>query len=205
MESIIGIIKDRYIFKGEEYSTLNLRDLLDKLNKNRKIIIFDENILIKKYKFEGKNLEKFIDDKIKDEFSNREELLFHYEYIKKENIVFLYSTKNILSKELYKNVRTLEINPIQFWIKNYLCKNYKIKDYLAILKFNNNYYLIDVAQGIVVNSFLYSHLDELKKKINEDNKNKIIVIDFLVSELKFNKDFIVGKAGEVLYEKIYKK
>ncbi|WP_418222516.1 hypothetical protein [Clostridium isatidis] len=205
MESIIGIIKDRYIFKGEEYSTLNLRDLLDKLNKNRKIIIFDENILIKKYKFEGKNLEKFIDDKIKDEFSNREELLFHYEYIKKENIVFLYSTKNILSKELYKNVRTLEINPIQFWIKNYLCKNYKIKDYLAILKFNNNYYLIDVAQGIVVNSFLYSHLDELKKKINEDNKNKIIVIDSLVSELKFNKDFIVGKAGEVLYEKIYKK
>lgn len=205
MESIIGIIKDRYIFKGEEYSTLNLRDLLDNLNKNRKIIIFDENILIKKYKFEGKNLEKFIDDKIKDEFSNREELLFHYEYIKKENIVFLYSTKNILSKELYKNVRTLEINPIQFWIKNYLCKNYKIKNYLAILKFNNNYYLIDVAQGIVVNSFLYSHLDELKKKINEDNKNKIIVIDSLVSELKFNKDFIVGKAGEVLYEKIYKK
>ena len=47
MESIIGINKDKYIFKGKEYNIFNIRDLLSKLNKNRRIIIFNENIFIK--------------------------------------------------------------------------------------------------------------------------------------------------------------
>ena len=65
MESIIGINKDKYIFKGKEYNIFNIRDLLSKLNKNRRIIIFNENIFIKKYKIGEKDLEKFINEKLK--------------------------------------------------------------------------------------------------------------------------------------------
>ena len=129
MESIIGINKDKYIFKGKEYNIFNIRDLLSKLNKNRRIIIFNENIFIKKYKIGEKDLEKFINEKIKEDFTNRNELLFHYDYRHKDQEVFLYSIKNVVSKELYRNARSLEIKPVQFWVKNYLRKKNKIKDF----------------------------------------------------------------------------
>ncbi|MBU5454589.1 hypothetical protein [Caproiciproducens sp. MSJ-32] len=203
MQSILGVIKDKYYFKGKEYSIYKLRDLQDKLNNNRKIIIFDENIFIKKYKFEGKYLEKFVEEKIIDEFSNREELLFHYEYRKKDKIIFLYSIRNIIYNELYKNIKSLEINPIQFWLKSYISKNNKIKNYVAIFKFFDKYYLIDVEDNIIINSYIYRNLDELKKIISEINKQ--IIIDTLVSDLKVDKAFIEGKAGEKLYEKLCKK
>ena len=65
---------------------------------------------------------------------------------------------------------------------------------------------MDVEEDIIIKSYLSSNLDELKEKLYDDSsKNKVIIKDSSLSELKLIKDFKEGKAGKILYEKIYKK
>ena len=96
MISNIGIYEDTYIYKGNEYNRNNYSELLDNISRKRRIIFLSQILLIKKYGFNSSNtgIGDFIKKKINEDFSDKDNFLFSYEYNKKENIAYLYSIRN---------------------------------------------------------------------------------------------------------------
>ena len=92
MISNIIVYNNIYFYKDVEYDNNNLDILLNKISKKRNITLYAQNILIKKYKYYGNNIEKYIDSKITEDFTNKENLLFHYE-IDKDNMFSYLSLK----------------------------------------------------------------------------------------------------------------
>ncbi|MDU5105663.1 hypothetical protein, partial [Clostridium sp.] len=119
MISSIVVCRQRYYYKGIGYSKSDITSLLKKISKNRRIILCPESILIKKYNYSSKNIDKFIDNKIYEDFTNKDNLLFHYEIDKEYKNVYLYSIRNNI-RELCETAKDLRVEVLEFKIKAFV-------------------------------------------------------------------------------------
>ncbi len=176
MTSSIVVHDRNYYYKGIEYDSSELSILLNKIGKKRRIILCSENIFIKKYNYSGNNIEKFIDDKISEDFNNKENLLFHYETDKENKIVYLYSIRNNI-KSLYENVKVLSIELIQFKLKNAVVKKIKgINNIIIIYSMKNIIYLMKICNNIIIDTILSKDIKDIEEYLNLKQEKKYILV-----------------------------
>lgn len=176
MTSSIVVHDRNYYYKGIEYDSSELSILLNKIGKKRRIILCSENIFIKKYNYSGNNIEKFIDDKISEDFNNKENLLFHYETDKENKIVYLYSIRNNI-KSLYENVKVLSIELIQFKLKNTVVKKIKgINNIIIIYSMKNIIYLMKICNNIIIDTILSKDIKDIEEYLNLKQEKKYILV-----------------------------
>lgn len=215
MKNIVGVEKGRYIYRGEVYEDTGHINLNRKLGSYREVIIMGEALWVKVYSFSENetSIEKFVEDIITKEFLAGEDLLFHYEFIKLENKVYIYSIKKgVAVEKITIGAKNLDIVPVQFKIKELI--NNKLKKYrnfIAITKIRGIYYLINVEGGLIINGLVNENIDvifnELPKYINI---NKEIIVDREINIKENNKDEYLKniqylKIGEIVDEKLFKK
>lgn len=205
MISNIAVNDKNYFYKGIEYDNNNLDILLNKISKKRNIILYSQNILIKKYKYIGNSIEKFIDSKISEDFANKENLLFHYEIDKYDKNIYLYSIRNNI-KRLYENSKELSVELLEFKIKFCVEKKLKrINNIIILYKINNRSHLLKIRNNIMIDIITSTDINEIKKYLS-DGKNKkfALVKDKQFKELE-NIDFDYSiDLGVDTYEKICK-
>lgn len=205
MISNIAVNDKNYFYKGIEYDNNNLELLLNKISKKRNIILYSQNILIKKYKYFGNSIEKFIDSKISEDFANKENLLFHYEIDKYDKNIYLYSIRNNI-KRLYEDSKELSVELLEFKIKFSVEKKLKrINNIIILYKINNRSHLLKIRNNIMIDIITSTDINEIKKYLS-DGKNKkfALVKDKQFKELE-NIDFDYSiDLGVDTYEKICK-
>lgn len=202
MTSSILVHDRNYYYKGIKYDSSELNILLNKIGKKRRIILCSENIFIKKYNYHGNNIEKFIDNKISEDFNNKENLLFHYEIDKENKVVYLYSIRNNI-KSLYENVKILSIDLIQFKLKNTVVKKIKgINNIIILYSMKNIIHLIKICNNIIIDTMLSKDIKDIEEYLNLKQEKKYI----LVKDIKYkginNIDFDYSiDLGADVYEK----
>ncbi|MBD7916588.1 hypothetical protein H9660_15760, partial [Clostridium sp. Sa3CUN1] len=102
MISKINVYDEKYYHKKEEYNKRTLVNLLNILKKKRKIVLYSEKIFVKSYEYIGNKFETYVQEKITEDFSNKDNILFHYEVDKKNKLIYLYSLRNDNFKDIYK-------------------------------------------------------------------------------------------------------
>ena len=213
MISNIGIYKDTYIYKGDEYNRNNYSELLDNISKKRRIIFLSQILLIKKYGFYSSNagIGNFIEKKLNEDFSDKDNFLFSHEYNKKDNIVYLYSIRNNNLISLTNDAAELTIEPIQFYIKNKVIKKIKnSKDSNILFKINNIFHVLSLEKGYIINSVIANNEDEVFKTISLIDDNKLLIIDKSINTESLIDQVIGFKIKNIdlvegIYEKIYRK
>ena len=204
MISTIVVYDEKYYYKGKEY-TNDLKVLLGKINKKIKIILCTENILIKKYNYHINDIEKFIDNKISEDFNNKDNLLFHYEIDKENKIIYLYSIRDNI-KKIYSNASELNIQITQFNVRDYV--NKKIRGYrnkIIIFNIKNIKHLIKISNNFIIDAIISKDIKEIEKYINDiNNENYILVKDKKITEIdNINFDYSID-LGVDKFEKVYK-
>lgn len=215
MENIIGVDRNGYIYKGEFYGYTEYRELAEKLSGNREIVILGESLLVKVYDFEeSKNsLEKFVDDIIIKDFSVGNDLLFHYDFMKGINKVYVYSIKKgIAVEKIIEGAKIISVVPVQFKIKELI--NNKLKRYrnfISISKIRDIYYLINVEDSFIINGVASEDIDNIFREISKYEKvNKEFIFDRSIDvnikkEIKDIKEIQYLKIGESINENLFKK
>lgn len=209
MLNSIGIYNNKYYYNGEEYDIFKISSLAKSFGKKRRIIILSEPIFIKRYNISDKkvNIEEFINKKIVEDFSDRKNLLFHYEFAKESKTIYIYSIRYVNIANLYEGCNYFQVDPIQFEIKKYILKNIKrSKSSIVICKINDLFHLINIENKIIENSITTNDEADIDSFLNKyNNKNKIIIFD---ENIKYNKGFDKHIhticIGEKYYEKIFK-
>ncbi|WP_066893100.1 hypothetical protein [Clostridium nigeriense] len=190
MISKINVYNDKYYYKKIEYNENTVDVLINKLGKKRKVILYCENIFIKKYIYLGNKVEKYIEEKINEDFTNKNNLLFHYELDKENKVIYLYSLRNDKFRILYEDAIELSIEPIQFKVKNLIVKKYRgNKDFLIIYKVKNLYNVLTIENCLITDLIMNKSFSELEGYINDKRrKDTILVVDKYIKESKEIKD-----------------
>lgn len=202
MKDIVVVFKDKYIHKGKEYFFLS--ELKKKLTKifRREIFMMDEDIFIKTYNYDGKNIEGFIEEKIQKDFIDNKELLYHYEEDKKSNKVHLYALRGRKIENIINS--NVKITPIVFLIKDIIIKNTKCNSFIAIVYINKKNYIVFVEEKNLIKYEVLNNIIEVEK-ILENNTNKKIFLDINNENLKIKNSENKINILEKINEKIYKK
>lgn len=209
MVNSIGVFDNTYYFKGQEYESYNINSLLEKLGSKRRLLILSQSIFLKKYDISNKrlNLDKFIEKKIEEDFSDRRNLLFHYEFIKKYKVIYIYSIRCDKLFNLYTSANYLQVEPIQFLIKRYVIKKIREgKNSIIIYKIRDLFHLMNIEKGAIENSYITSNSKDVNKFILEyKSKSKRLIIDKDIKDtIEDNYDYIMN-IGEKIHDEIYKK
>jgi hypothetical protein len=202
MKDIVVVFKEKYIYKGKEYFlSLELKKKLKKTFR-REIFIMDEEIFIKAYSFNGKDIEAFVEEKVQKDFIDNKELLYHYDEDKKNNKVYLYALRGKKIENIINS--KVKIIPIAFLIKDIVIKNSKFNSFIAIVEMNEKFYMIFVEEKSLIK---YEVIDNIEKieDILKCNINKKTFID--ISNKKIDIKSLENKMNilEKINEKIYKK
>lgn len=215
MRKVVGLEKAGYIHKGDLYGHTEHIKLNEKLGLEIEVIIMGEPLLIKVYDFENNkiSLEKFVEDIIEKDFSFGNDLLFHYEFIKSINKVYIYSIKKGVEVEkVICGAKSVLVAPIQFKIKEFInSKLKKCKNFISITKLRNIYYLINVENNFIINETVNEDIDNILKEIFKHTKfNKEIIFDTSINlsdkeGIEELKDIQYLKIGERLNEQLFKK
>lgn len=184
MISKIHVYNDKYYYRNKEYNYNTLENLIKKLRKKRKIILYCEDIFIKKYNYPDIKIEKYIDDKINESFKNKSNFLFHYEIDKDNKSIYLYSLRNDKFKKLYSDALELSIEPIQFKVKNSIVKKYnKNKNIFIIYKIKKIYNLLFIENSLIIDSISNEKFSEITLYVrNNINKGSFLVVDKYIKE-----------------------
>lgn len=215
MKNIVGVEKQGYIYKEDLYEYTDHMKLNEKLGGDREVVIMGEPLLVKVYNFEESkvSLEKFVEDIIIKDFSVGDDLLFHYDFIKGINKIYVYSIKKgIAVEKIAYGAKSLSVVPIQFKIKDFI--NNKLKSYrnfISITKIRGMYYLINVEDGFIINGFVNEEIDNIFKEFPKHIKiNKEVIFDRSINVNEKNKiEDLKGiqylKIGETINEKLFEK
>lgn len=206
MKNSINILEDKFYYKGKEYTEDEIRKVLKNTESKMRLNIISSNLFIKKYDlFNNKNYEKFIEEKINLDFHEKNDFLFHYEILRKQNNIYLYAIRSDKFKFIYKNYKEIDLIPIQFTIIKYISKKYKkIQNLSVIYKFNNKYDLINVKNKLIEDFISFDSIDNMKLYIEKNIENNFIIIDKNLENLNLEKYNCVFNLKEEIYEKIYK-
>ena len=176
MNTVI-IAKNKYIFKDKIYEDNEIDSILNKCSKKIRVIITEENLLIKICEKVELNSEEAIEKNILSNLIIDEDTLVDYKVDKKLKRIYVYSVKQGIkvSKILLKAEKML-VEPIQYILINILKKKFRCKNsYKALVKINNHIYFICVEN----NNLIYSKTIEEK----EEGLNKLIQEDLIKGKL----------------------
>ncbi|GAA0825605.1 hypothetical protein [Clostridium tertium] len=209
MVNSIGIFNNKYYYKGQEYDNYNINLLLEKLGNKRRLLILSQSIFIKKYEILNKRIsvDKFIEKKISEDFSDKKNLLFHYEFLKNSKIIYIYSIRYNRFIKSCTNITHIQVEPIQFLIRKYVIKKVRGGKYsIIIYRIKDLFHLINIENGVIENSYITNDATDINKFIIEyKNQNKKLIIDKGIEDITINNyDYIIN-IGEKVYEEIFKK
>ena len=179
MISNIEIYDDKLYFKNIEYDYNTFKTLLETIDKKRRITIYSEKIFIKKYRYpeEKIKIDKYIDNKVTEDFSDKSNLLFHHEIERNKRYIYVYSIRNDNIKMLFQGAKDLIIEPIQFKVrKNVLKKIRKHKNILVFYKIRRLNHLINLEDGFIIDALITENVEEINKYINERRKSDYILV-----------------------------
>lgn len=206
MISNIEIYKDKLYFKNIEYDYNTFKTLLEKVDKKRRITIYSEKIFIKKYRYpeEKIKIDKYIDNKVTEDFSDKSNLLFNYEIEKNKRYIYVYSIRNDNIKMLFKGAKDLIIEPIQFKVrKSVLKKIRKHKNILVFYKVRRLNHLINLEDGFIIDALITENIEEINKYINERRKSDyILVVDKKLKDINIEDINYYIDLGVDTYKKI---
>lgn len=212
-KSIIIIKKNSFIYNEEEYDFDKVDDICNLLKVNLKIIILEEDLYIKQFinKIRKYKINEFVDYKINNDFPQNGDILYDYEFKKKNNIICIYSIRGAQRIEkLSGTAKNIEVKPIQFIIKDLMMKFFK-NDVFAcevLVEFNGYYYYISFKEGLFFNGFVEKDINTAFNKIIENTNLKEIYVDSSITDCSYltNKIKIIKTdIGELINEKIYEK
>lgn len=210
MISKVIVYNDKYYHKKEEYDKRTLVNLLNILKKKRKIILYSENIFIKSYKYIGSKVDTYVEEKISEEFSDKDNILFHYDVDKKNKLIYLYSLRNDNFKEIYDEAEELIIEPIEFKIRNIILRRLgRNKNILVFYKIENISVVIFIRKTFISELIMSEEIQDIKKIIIEKRKDgDVLVFDKEIRNLEEFKDIKIDyfiNLGVNKYENVYKK
>lgn len=210
MISKVIVYNDKYYHKKEEYDKRTLVNLLNILKKKRKIILYSENIFIKSYKYIGSKVDTYVEEKISEEFSDKDNILFHYDVDKKNKLIYLYSLRNDNFKEIYDEAEELIIEPIEFKIRNIILRRLgRNKNILVFYKIENISVVIFIRKTFISELIMSEEIQDIKKIIIEKRKDgDVLVFDKEIRNLEEFKDIKINyfiNLGVNKYENVYKK
>ncbi|MDR5587316.1 MULTISPECIES: hypothetical protein [Clostridium] len=222
-KSVLIMKKHAFIYKDKEYLFEQFEEIEKLMSKNREFIIIEEELYSRHFteNIKKSHIYEYVEFKLNKEFHKNEDILYHYDYDKKNGLVSIYSIKGGKRLEiLSKGSSNIKVIPVQFIIKdiivNLLGKNALNSN--CIVYFYGFYYYIELVNGKFNRAFVENELDNLINRINNfeslcENKESIFYIDKNIK----NKDIITFDSAnkeikimnvnceDVLYEKIYKK
>lgn len=206
MISNIEIYDDKLYFKNIEYDYNTFKTLLETIDKKRRITIYSEKIFIKKYRYpeEKIKIDKYIDNKVTEDFSDKSNLLFHHEIEKNKRYIYVYSIRNDNIKMLFQGAKDLIIEPIQFKVrKNVLKKIRKHKNILVFYKIRRLNHLINLEDGFIIDALITENVEEINKYINERRKSDyILVVDKKLKDINIEDINYYIDLGVDTYKKI---
>lgn len=206
MISNIEIYDDKLYFKNIEYDYNTFKTLLETIDKKRRITIYSEKIFIKKYRYpeEKIKIDKYIDNKVTEDFSDKSNLLFHHEIEKNKRYIYVYSIRNDNIKMLFEGAKDLIIEPIQFKVrKNVLKKIRKHKNILVFYKIRRLNHLINLEDGFIIDALITENIEEINKYINERRKSDyILVVDKKLKDINMEDINYYIDLGVDTYKKI---
>lgn len=212
-KSIIIIKKNSFIYNEEEYDFNKVDDILHLLKSNLKIIILEEDLYIKQFtnKIKKRKIYEFVDYKINNDFPQNGDILYDYEFKKKNNIICIYSIRGAKRIEkLSDTAKNIEIKPIQFVVKDLMMKFLKNDVFTCevLIKFNECYYYISFKDGLFFYGFVEKDINFVFNKIINNNSLREIYVDNSIGDCSHltNKIKIIKmNIGELINEKIYEK
>ena len=206
MISNIEIYDDKLYFKNIEYDYNTFKTLLETIDKKRRITIYSEKIFIKKYRYpeEKIKIDKYIDNKVTEDFSDKSNLLFHHEIERNKRYIYVYSIRNDNIKMLFQGAKDLIIEPIQFKVrKNVLKKIRKHKNILVFYKIRRLNHLINLEDGFIIDALITENIEEINKYINERRKSDyILVVDKKLKDINIEDINYYLDLGVDTYKKI---
>lgn len=209
MKDIIISTKDDFIFKNKLYDEIAIKSVV---KKEMDLIIFEENILIKKFENIKKANESVVEKIVREEFGHENDILIHYEHDKKRKKLYLYSMGNGRKvKNIVNKVKVLRIKPIQFYIKTIVERKIKnLRNYIIIIELREIIYSLYIEENFIVESFMKNKNDFILSYELNDLKNGSVVImskeieDIIPEEIKYRLHIIYLEIGEIINEKIFK-
>lgn len=209
MKDIIVSTKDDFIFKNKLYDEIAIKSVV---KKEMDLIIFEENILIKKFENIKKANESVVEKIVREEFGHENDILIHYEHDKKRKKLYLYSMGNGRKvKNIVNKVKVLRIKPIQFYIKTIVERKIKnLRNYIIIIELREIIYSLYIEENFIVESFMKNKNDFILSYELNDLKNGSVVImskeieDIIPEEIKYRLHIIYLEIGEIINEKIFK-
>lgn len=185
MNNII-IEKNNYVYKNKIYEYSEIESLINKCGKNIRIIVLEENLLIKIYEKVASNTGKDIEKNILDNLIIDEDTLLDYFFDKKLKKLYIYSIKQgIKVSKISTKANKIKIEPIQYVLKGVIKKKFKFKkDYKALIKINNYLYFISVeSEKLVSSKTLEEKGDNLYNLIKEDLIGVGLLVDINLKDL----------------------
>ena len=208
MKEIILVDNSNFHYKGITYTK---DDIKEKIGKKVKFILLNENIIVKSFEDISKINYNFIDEIIKIEYWEDDEILTDYDYCKRLKRLYLYSIGNgNLLYSVSKKVNELSVEPIQFYAKNSLPKKFKrITNYILVIMIDKSIYYIEVLYNCIVKSYIERNVSNISNKISNYNDNQILLIDksveqFIDRNIKESTNLTIINIGGKINEQIYK-
>ena len=203
-----------FTYDEEKYLDEEFYRIQEKLKPKQRVIILEENLNIIKFdiKIRKNKISNFVDENIKKNIPQNGDVLYHYIYDSKSNLLYIYYIKGGKRIDnLIDYVKELEVTPIQFLIMSVLRNKFKIKDkeIPVLVKINNYYYYLNIENNIIKQSFIVTNEEEILKniEINEEYSKLYIDNNILheIAEIKNHINIISFDIVKGIYEKINKK
>ena len=173
MKDNILLNKNFFTYDEEKYLDEEFYRIQEKLKPKQRVIILEENLNIIKFdiKIRKNKISNFVDENIKKNIPQNGDVLYHYIYDSKSNLLYIYYIKGGKRIDnLIDYVKELEVTPIQFLIMSVLRNKFKIKDkeIPVLVKINNYYYYLNIENNIIKQSFIVTNEEEILKNIGKD-------------------------------------
>ena len=209
MKDIIVSTKDDFIFKNKLYDEIAIKSVV---KKEVDLFIFEENILIKKFENIKKAKEGIVEEIVREEFGDENDILIHYEHDKKRKNLYLYSMGNGRKvKNIINKAKVLRIKPIQFYIKALVERRIKkLRNYIIIIELREIIYSLYIEENFIIKSFVKNKNDFiLSHELNNLESGSIVIMSkelesIISEEIKYNLHIIYLEIGEIINEKIFK-
>lgn len=214
MKESILLNRGYFKYNEEEYLNEEFYKIKDKLKHKLEVIILEENLNIVSFniKLKKNKISTFVDKSIEKNILQNGDVLYHYDYNKKSNSLYIYYIKGGKKiNNFIDNIKKLEVIPIQFFIMSVVRNKFRIKDKIIHILFKiNNYYYYIVAEGKIIKlSFIEENKEEILKNIKmSEEYSKLYIDNNILNELlEIKKDITVINFDMIqgIYEKIRKK
>ncbi|NFG59529.1 hypothetical protein FC778_12625 [Clostridium botulinum] len=222
-KSVLIMKKQGFIYRDKEYVFEQFEEIEKLISTNREFIIIEEELYSRHFNenIKKSHIYEYIEFKLNKEFHKNDDILYHYEYDKKNSLISIYSVNGGKRLDvLSKGSKNIKVIPIQFIIKDVIIDSLG-KEALnsnCIVYFQGFYYYVELVNGKFNRAFVENEIDILINRINNfeilaENKESIFYIDKNIKNKEIitldngNKEIKIMNVNceDVLYEKIYKK